>query len=82
MESGPGRLFVTRFTEKKFGRPSWSGSGSVVAIFGCFGPIDNKNHRNFRFFVGDVAPEVVGRSEGRLWMEDEFLFRLGRVSSP
>ena len=82
MESGPGRLFILRIERKNSGRPSWSGSGSVVAIFGCFGPIDNNNHRNFRFFVGDVAPEVVGRSEGRLWMEDEILFRLGLVSSP
>ena len=82
MESGPGCLFVKRITGKNSWRPSWSGSGSVVAFFGCFGPNDNNNQWNFRFFVGDVAPEVVGSSEGRLWMEDEILFRLGLVSSP
>ena len=76
MESGPGGLFVVRFTGNKIGRPSWPGSGSVVAIFWLFWANDNNNKRNFRFFVGDVAPEE------RLWMEDEFLFRLGLVSSP
>ena len=76
MESGPGRLFILRIERKNSGRPSWSGSGSVVVIFWLFWANDNNNKRNFRFFVGDVAPEE------RLWMEDEFLFRLGLVSSP
>ena len=65
MESGPGRLFILQIERKNSGRPSWSGSGSVVVIFWLFWANDNNNKRNFRFLVGDVVPEVVGLSAHR-----------------